>query len=113
MLGALNPENPERSGCLPPDMIASHASQVWLLSRRRRFMARREEAAKIYDERFCRMWEFYLAGSETSFRHEGMVNFQLQLTRKIDALPITRDYMGDEERQLSAAPMRERLRAGE
>jgi len=64
---------------------------------RMRFMARWEDAAHIYDERFCRMWEFYLAGSELSFRHEGMVNFQMQLTRKIDALPLTRDYMGEQE----------------
>jgi cyclopropane-fatty-acyl-phospholipid synthase len=79
---------------------------------RRRFMARRDEALKIYDERFCRMWEFYLAGSETSFRHEGMVNFQLQITRKIDALPITRDYMSETERGFGAVPHR-RLLAGD
>jgi cyclopropane-fatty-acyl-phospholipid synthase len=104
----------EKTGLLMTDLevLRLHYAET-LREWRRRFMARREEAAKIYDDRFCRMWEFYLAGSETSFRHEGMVNFQLQLTRKIDALPITRDYMGDEERQLSAAPMRERLRAGE
>jgi len=65
---------------------------------RRRFMAKRDFAARIYDERFCRMWEFYLAGSETSFRYEGMVVFQFQLTRQIGALPITRDYMVDWER---------------
>jgi cyclopropane-fatty-acyl-phospholipid synthase len=76
---------------------------------RRRFMARREEAARIYDERFCRMWEFYLAGSETSFRHEGMVNFQMQLTRKIDALPLTRDYMHTSEMQMNKQPFTQRL----
>jgi cyclopropane-fatty-acyl-phospholipid synthase len=79
---------------------------------RRRFMARRDEAVKIYDERFCRMWEFYLAGSETSFRHEGMVNFQMQITRKIDALPITRDYMAESERGFGGVPHR-RLLAGD
>jgi cyclopropane-fatty-acyl-phospholipid synthase len=67
---------------------------------RRRFMARRDEALKIYDERFCRMWEFYLAGSETSFRHEGMVNFQMQIARRIDALPMTRDYIHARETML-------------
>lgn len=76
---------------------------------RRRFMARREEAASIYDERFCRMWEFYLAGSETSFRHEGMVNFQMQLTRKIDALPLTRNYMHKRELQMDKQPFAQRL----
>ena len=64
---------------------------------RRRFMARREEAVALYDERFARMWEFYLAASETSFRYEGMVNFQMQLTRKVDALPLTRDYIHTRE----------------
>lgn len=64
---------------------------------RKRFMARRAEAVALYDERFARMWEFYLAASETSFRYEGMVNFQMQLTRKIDALPLTRDYIHSRE----------------
>ncbi len=80
---------------------------------RRRFAAKRDAAAKIYDERFCRMWEFYLAGSETSFRHEGMVNFQLQIARKIDALPLTRDYIGEREHHLTATAPSRRLRAGE
>jgi len=76
---------------------------------RRRFMARRDEALKIYDERFCRMWEFYLAGSETSFRHEGMVNFQMQITRKIDALPLTRNYMIEAENRFEAGNIPHRL----
>jgi cyclopropane-fatty-acyl-phospholipid synthase len=63
-----------------------------------RFAANRAEVAKLYDERFCRMWEFYLAGSEMHFRYlMGMV-FQLQLTKSIAAVPITRDYMFDWER---------------
>ncbi len=76
---------------------------------RHRFMARRDEALKIYDERFCRMWEFYLAGSETSFRHEGMVNFQMQITRKIDALPLTRDYIHERERDMEPKLLPQRL----
>ena len=60
---------------------------------RDRFMARRDEAAEIYDERFCRMWEFYLAGSEAAFRAGGMMVFQLQLAKNQMTLPITRDYM--------------------
>ena len=60
---------------------------------RNRFMARRDEAAEIYDERFCRMWEFYLAGSEAAFRAGGMMVFQLQLAKNQMTLPITRDYM--------------------
>jgi cyclopropane-fatty-acyl-phospholipid synthase len=60
---------------------------------RSRFLARWDEAAEIYDERFCRMWEFYLAGSEAAFRAGGMMVFQLQLARNQMTLPITRDYM--------------------
>jgi cyclopropane-fatty-acyl-phospholipid synthase len=60
---------------------------------RSRFLSRWEEAAEIYDERFCRMWEFYLAGSEAAFRAGGMMVFQLQLAKNQMTLPITRDYM--------------------
>jgi len=64
------------------------------------FMARREEAARLYGEPFCRMWEFYLAASETGFRHDRMVVFQVQLARRIDAVPLTRDYIGQREQEL-------------
>ncbi len=60
---------------------------------RERFLANRSRAVEIYDERFARMWEFYLAASEASFRWHDLVVFQLQLTRRNDTLPITRDYM--------------------
>ena len=65
---------------------------------RERFLANRHRAAALYDERFCRMWEFYLAGSEVSFRHMGMVVFQIQLARRQDAAPLTRDYIARAER---------------
>jgi len=81
---------------------------------RRRFIEKRDTAAHIYDDRFCRMWEFYLAGSETSFRNEGMAVFQLQLARNIETLPLTRDYMIEDERALNAAAHGARqLRAGD
>jgi cyclopropane-fatty-acyl-phospholipid synthase len=64
---------------------------------RRRFAASRDEIRKIYDERFCRMWEFYLAGSEVAFRHEGHMVFQIQIARRPDAVPLTRDYIHDWE----------------
>lgn len=64
---------------------------------RTRFLARRAEAVAIAGERFVRMWEAYLAGSEAAFRFEDLVVFQLQLAKRIDALPITRDYMIEEE----------------
>jgi cyclopropane-fatty-acyl-phospholipid synthase len=63
-------------------------------------MANRDQAAKLYDERFCRMWEFYLAGSETSFRVDGHMVFQIQIARRQDAVPLTRDYIGDFEAEL-------------
>ena len=67
---------------------------------RERFMARRDEAKAMYDERFCRMWEFYLAGSETSFRVDGHMVFQFQLTKRQDVVPLTRNYVGEREAQL-------------
>jgi cyclopropane-fatty-acyl-phospholipid synthase len=60
---------------------------------RRAFMNRWEDAAKLYDERFCRMWEFYLAGSEMGFRADGHLVMQFQLTRDQQAVPLTRDYL--------------------
>lgn len=60
---------------------------------RERFLANRDAAVAMYDERFARMWEFYLAASEASFRHDGLVVFQLQLAKKLDTLPMTRGYM--------------------
>jgi cyclopropane-fatty-acyl-phospholipid synthase len=68
---------------------------------RRRFAANRERVKQLYDERFCRMWEFYLAGSEVAFRHQGHMNFQIQLAKRQDAIPLTRDYMVDWEREFS------------
>ena len=66
---------------------------------RTRFLANRAEIAKLYDERFCRMWEFYLAGAEMDFRYLRAMVFHLQIAKKIDAVPLTRDYMVDWERQ--------------
>ena len=68
---------------------------------RQRFSAHRATLAKIYDERFCRMFEFYLIGSELAFRRMGHMNWQLQLTRELATLPLARDYMVDAERAAS------------
>jgi cyclopropane-fatty-acyl-phospholipid synthase len=65
-----------------------------------RFQEKRAEMAALYDERFCRMWEFYLAGAEMGFQWGDHMNFQLQLARDIRALPITRTYMGEAEANL-------------
>jgi cyclopropane-fatty-acyl-phospholipid synthase len=60
---------------------------------RRRFTANRDTIAALYDERFCRMFEFYLCGSELAFRREGHVVFQIQLAHQQTAVPLTRDYI--------------------
>jgi cyclopropane-fatty-acyl-phospholipid synthase len=60
---------------------------------RERFSRNRDVIASLYDERFCRMFEFYLAGAELTFRHEGHVNFQLQFSRTVEVPQLTRDYM--------------------
>jgi cyclopropane-fatty-acyl-phospholipid synthase len=67
---------------------------------RERFLAHRDEAKAMYDERFCRMWEFYLAGSETSFRVDGHMVFQIQITKRQDVVPTNRNYIGDRDSQL-------------
>ena len=58
-----------------------------------RFMEHEAEAERLMDARFVRMWRFYLAGSEMTFRHHRQVVFQFQLAKRKDAVPITRDYL--------------------
>ncbi|MBS0547510.1 MAG: class I SAM-dependent methyltransferase [Proteobacteria bacterium] len=67
---------------------------------RKRFLANREKikATAGYDERFCRMWEFYLVGCEVAFRFMNQMVFQVQIARKLDAVPLTRAYILDGER---------------
>jgi cyclopropane-fatty-acyl-phospholipid synthase len=89
----------EKSGLWVTDIeiLRLHYAET-LRAWQRRFQANREEIRKLYDERFCRMWEFYLAGAEVTFRrHEYMV-WQMQLSRTIEAVPLTRDYIVDWER---------------
>ena len=90
----------ERSGLMTGDIeiLRLHYAET-LKHWRERFMARREEAARLKGEAFCRMWEFYLAGSEIAFRSQGLIVFQIQLVKRIDTLPITRDYMLETERR--------------
>jgi cyclopropane-fatty-acyl-phospholipid synthase len=66
---------------------------------RSRFLANREQIKRMagYDDRFCRMWEFYLAGCEIAFRYMNQMVFQIQLARRLDAVPLTRDYVVDAE----------------
>ncbi len=91
----------ERAGLLVCDIeiLRLHYAET-LKAWRERFMARREEAVRLYDERFARMWEFYLAGSEMSFRKQKLMNFQIQLTKRQGVVPMTRDYIAREEARL-------------
>ncbi len=66
---------------------------------RERFARNRDKVKALYDERFCRMWEFYLTGCEVWFRQADQMVFQLQLSRRRDAVPLTRDYIVDWERE--------------
>ena len=69
---------------------------------RNRFMAHRDEAARIYDVRFCRMWEYYLAMGEAAFLYEDVVVFQIQIGHAVDAAPITRGYIEERKGPLRA-----------
>jgi cyclopropane-fatty-acyl-phospholipid synthase len=93
----------ERAGLLVTDMeiLRLHYAET-LKAWRERFLARREEAERLYDARFCRMWEFYLAASEMSFRFGNMMVFQLQLAKRQGVVPMTRDYIAREEQRLRA-----------
>lgn len=66
-------------------------------------MALRGEAAALYDERFFRMWEFYLASCEAAFHYQNVAVFQVQLVRRQTAAPLTRDYIAVRERALRGA----------
>jgi len=94
----------ERSGLISADIeiLRLHYAKT-LAHWRRRFAANRDAIAALYDERFCRMFEFYLSGSELAFRAADHMNFQIQLVRRQEAVPLTRDYMTDRERGISFA----------
>ncbi len=84
----------EQSGLLTTDaeILRLHYAET-ILHWRRRFAANRDAITTIYDERFCRMFEFYLAASELSFRRDSLMIFQIQLTNSQTAVPLTRDYI--------------------
>jgi cyclopropane-fatty-acyl-phospholipid synthase len=69
---------------------------------RQRFADHRSELTRLYDERFCRMFEFYLIGSELAFRRLGHMNWQLQLSKNVSRVPLARDYMFEAERNAAA-----------
>lgn len=90
----------ERAGLYITDVevLRLHYAET-LKAWRLRFAENRQSAAALYDERFCRMWEFYLAGCEAAFRHAGLVVFQIQLSKRVDTVPLIRDYITDWESQ--------------
>ncbi len=84
----------ERSGLIVTDVEILRLHYALTLAEwRRRFVANWDRAKRLHDERFCRMWEFYLAGAEMGFRNQGLMVFQLQLAKRVDTLPLVRDYM--------------------
>jgi cyclopropane-fatty-acyl-phospholipid synthase len=94
----------ERSGLYVTDVeiLRLHYAET-LKEWRSRFLKNWTKAAALYDERFCRMWEFYLAAAEMTFRYDREVVFQIQLSKRIETLPMARDYMLDAEREMSFA----------
>jgi cyclopropane-fatty-acyl-phospholipid synthase len=91
----------ERAGLLVTDIeiLRLHYADTLKLWRER-FLAHRDEAARLYDARFVRMWEFYLAAAEMSFRAQAMMVFQIQMTKRQGVVPMTRDYIAAEEARL-------------
>jgi cyclopropane-fatty-acyl-phospholipid synthase len=91
----------ERAGLLVTDIeiLRLHYAET-LRAWRQRFLAHREEVERIYDRRFVRMWEFYLAASEMAFREQALMVFQIQLTRRQGVVPTTRDYIARETARL-------------
>jgi len=69
----------------------------------RRTNASRDQIISLYDERFFRMWQFYLAGAEAGFRYGSLANFQVQYLKQPDSVPIIRDHMVQEEARLRAS----------
>ena len=93
----------ERAGLFVTDIeiLRLHYAET-LKAWRARFLAHSQEVKRIYDERFLRMWEFYLAASEMAFREQAMMVFQIQLTKRQGVVPMTRDYTAREEARLRA-----------
>ncbi|MEM1289070.1 MAG: cyclopropane-fatty-acyl-phospholipid synthase family protein [Pseudomonadota bacterium] len=92
----------ERCGLWTCDMEVLRLHYAYTLQHwRARFATNRDKAKQLYDERFCRMWEFYLSAAELGFVDGSNMVFQLLLSKKRDAVPLTRDWITDEGRRLS------------
>ncbi|MGH6994005.1 MAG: class I SAM-dependent methyltransferase, partial [Caulobacteraceae bacterium] len=95
----------ERAGLMITDIeiLRLHYAET-LRAWSERFAANRAAIAKLYDERFCRMWEYYLAGAEMGFRFGGHMVWQLQLAKRHGVVPITRGYIAEGERTYARGP---------
>ncbi|MGH6769419.1 MAG: class I SAM-dependent methyltransferase [Xanthobacteraceae bacterium] len=93
----------EASGLLVTDIeiLRLHYAET-LKAWRQRFLAHREAVMRVYDARFVRMWEFYLAAAEMAFREQALMVFQIQLTKRQGVVPMTRDYITRETARLRA-----------
>ena len=100
----------ERSGLVATDIeiLRLHYAET-LRHWRWRFAANRDAIATLYDDRFCRMFEFYLTGSELTFRRSGHMVWQLQVAHDQAAVPLTRDYIAAVE---AGQPIGETAEAG-
>jgi cyclopropane-fatty-acyl-phospholipid synthase len=99
----------ERAGLLVTDIeiLRLHYAET-LKAWRQRFLAHRDDVERLYDARFARMWEFYLAAAEMAFREQAMMVFQLQLTKRQGLVPMTRDYILRETERLRILEGRQR-----
>jgi cyclopropane-fatty-acyl-phospholipid synthase len=100
----------ERAGLLVTDIeiLRLHYAET-LKAWRQRFLAHRDDVERIYDVRFARMWEFYLAAAEMAFREQAMMVFQIQLTKRQGVVPMTRDYILRETDRLRIVERRRRV----
>lgn len=91
----------ERSGLVVTDIeiLRLHYAET-LRHWRQRFLSRRAAAVELFDERFARLWEFYLCVSELAFRYQGMMVFQMQIAKRQEAVPLTRGYIESKEARL-------------
>jgi len=91
----------ERAGLLVTDIeiLRMHYAET-LKAWRERILAHKNQVERLYDPRFVRMWEFYLAAAEVNFRDHAAMVFQIQLSKRQGVVPMTRDYILHEERRL-------------
>lgn len=96
----------ERAGLFVTDIeiLRLHYAET-LRHWRARFMANRDKAEALYDDRFCRIWEFYLTCCEVAFRIGDLMVFQLQIAKRQDAVPLTRAYLWSEHTGATVTPI--------